>query len=230
MNLHPIVSLLLSPCVLAASLAAQEPDKPKPDTAVPKPAEPEAKPDKPVTLAIGAAIEKTVSLADIDGKQFDFGSVRGKPVVLHFWSIVCPYEKAAEPKLIALAKAWGDKVTVLAVNANSSEIGAQPKPEAFEADDEKDKPYASIRAHAKSVEFNHKILVDHSGDFARLLDGKTTPHCFVFDAEGVLRYQGALDDDSAGDKGDEAKQYVKSAVDALLAGKPVEVETTRPYG
>jgi hypothetical protein len=119
---------------------------------------------------------------------------------------------------------------VLAVNANAGEIGAKPDADAFESKDAKAETYKKIRKHAKSVDFNHRILIDHSGKFTRLLDGKTTPHCFVFDKKGVLRYQGALDDDPRDNKGDETKQYTRDAVNALLAGEEVAVKSTRPYG
>ncbi|MHC5063664.1 MAG: redoxin domain-containing protein [Planctomycetota bacterium] len=220
--MKPTFLAILLPALMAAPLATQDEAKPKSDQAKAKKA---AEP-----LEIGGTIAADVSLQDIDGKAFKFGDARGKPIVLHFWSITCPYEEAAEPKLMALAKELGDKAIVLAVNANAGEIGAKPAAEAFESKDRKAETYKKIRKHVKSVDFNHRVLVDHSGKFARHLDGKTTPHLFVFDKEGVLRYQGALDDDPRGNKGDETKQYARDAVMALLAGEKVAVETTRPYG
>ena len=52
----------------------------------------------------------------------------------------------------------------------------------------------------------------------------------MIDEEGVLQYSGALDDDPRGNKGDDVTPYVRNAINALLAGEPVPVTTTKPYG
>jgi hypothetical protein len=52
----------------------------------------------------------------------------------------------------------------------------------------------------------------------------------VIDAEGVLRYQGAIDDDQRGDKGDQATNYVVNAVQQIVAGETVAPDITRSYG
>jgi len=72
---------------------------------------------------------------------------------------------------------------------------------------------------------------DHSGDIGHLYGMKTTPHVFVIAADGSLAYQGALDNNPT-PEGDPraAKNYVRAAVNELLAGKPVTVKETRPYG
>jgi hypothetical protein len=56
---------------------------------------------------------------------------------------------------------------------------------------------------------------------------KTTPHCYVIDANGVLVYQGAIDD---GANGNAKMNYVVNAAKALKAGEAVSPSTTRPYG
>ncbi|MBE3072993.1 MAG: hypothetical protein IMZ67_08460 [Acidobacteria bacterium] len=77
---------------------------------------------------------------------------------------------------------------------------------------------------------NFLLTVDPGNTVTDLFDGKSTPHCFVIDKDGVLRYSGALDDDPKGQKGAQAAAYVRDAIEALLAGKPVPVTTTKPYG
>lgn len=221
MNPHAFSAATLA-ALLCSGLTSQQGEA-KPDK--------QPTPEKKETLAIGDTLAADVKLTDLDGKEFKFADARGKIVVLHFWSISCPWEKVAEPKLQQIATDYKDKdVLVLAVNANANEIGAQPDAAAFAAKDEDKRPYASIRKHTAQVDFNHRVLVDHSGDFARLIGGRTTPHCFVIDREGKLAYSGALDNDGKGELGDRAEMYVRLAVDALRAGKPVEKPTTRPYG
>lgn len=231
---HRTLALALA-LVANATLAAQDPTPVKP---APAPASPPTKEAKPATdaepatpLTVGATLPEDTKLSDLDGKEVTFKSYRGKTVVVHFWSTTCPWEKVAEPKLNQLAESWkGKDVVMLAVNANQNELGPKPDAAAFAAKEEADKPYANLRKKAQEVGMNHSVLVDHGGSFARLLDAKTTPHCFVFDGKGVLAYAGALDNDGGGKLGDKANAYVRDAVDAVLAGKPVATPTTKPYG
>jgi hypothetical protein len=60
-------------------------------------------------------------------------------------------------------------------------------------------------------------------------NAKTTPHMYVIDEKGVLRYAGAIDDDPRGKK-DTDVNYVKTALDALTTGKAVTTTTSEPYG
>lgn len=216
---------------LALSLRAQDP-VPKPDPA-PKPTpKPEAtEPREPTPIGLGESLPKGLTLRAIDGTQHQLDDLKGKVVVFHFWSTTCPYEEAAEPKLNALAAEFaGQDVVVLGIAANAGEIGEQPKPEAFDTKEVADRPYGKLREKAKASQVNHTILVDHGGDtLGKRLDGKTTPHCFVFDQEGKLRYSGALDDDPHGEK-ETPIRYVAGAVLALLEGKAPPLATTKPYG
>lgn len=226
MTLRILPFALLATAMGVPALAQEGGAKTAPAAAAQDPAE-----KKPVVLAVGSTVAADVALTDLDGKQFKFGDLRGKTVVIHFWSITCPWEKVAEPKLMQIATDYKDKdVVVLAINSNANEIGAQPEAADFATDDAKKKPYASIRKHVEKTEFNHKVLVDHSGDVARLFAAKTTPHCYVLTAEGKVAYSGALDNDGKNELGDKAQHYVRLAVDAVKAGKEVETSSTRPYG
>lgn len=77
---------------------------------------------------------------------------------------------------------------------------------------------------------NFLVTVDLGNKITDMLGGQSTPHCFVIDKDGVLRYSGALDDDPKGDKGNKAKAYVRDAIQALRAGQTIRVATTKPYG
>src|SRR4030042_5113720 len=75
--------------------------------------------------AIGSTVSPELQFTDIYGKQHSFKDFRGKIVFLHFWSIVCPTERVAEPKCIELQKETGDKgVVQIAINANQRELKA----------------------------------------------------------------------------------------------------------
>ncbi len=209
-------TLALWTCALAQDPTPKPPPAPAPAA------------EKP--LAIGDELPKGLSFRAIDGKQQSIDALRGKVVVLHFWSTTCPWEVLAEPKLNALSAEFAEKgVVVLGVAANANEIGSAPDAKEFDVKDADKMPYGKLRAKAKESQTNHVIVVDHEAKLGRLLDAKTTPHCFVFDKEGVLQYQGALDDDGQGKK-ENPTQYVRDAVAALLAGEKPGIPVTKPYG
>jgi len=171
-------------------------------------------------LAVGSTVPSDVTLTDIDGKTHTFGDYRGKIVFIHFWSIVCPSERQAEPKFIDLQRTFGDKgVVQIAIDANQRELQGEGSG-----------PYANLRDHVGKAGVNFLVAVDPGNRITDIFGAQSTPHCFVIDKDGVLRYAGALDNDPRGDKGPTATAYVRNALDALLAGQPVATVTTRPYG
>ncbi len=68
----------------------------------------------------------------------------------------------------------------------------------------------------------------------KLYGATNTPHMFVIDPEGTLRYRGAIDNspDGEGDSptGPKLIYYVDEALTSLAAGKPVELKETKAYG
>src|ERR1041385_2904160 len=121
------ISIRLAALLFAASAVAQDPGAP-----AARPAQDPSKPAAPAVLKIGDQLPAGLKLTTMDGKEFTFQEVRGKTVVIHFWSTVCPSEKVAEPKLVKLATDYKDQdVVTLAIDANQPEIGEQPEPGAF---------------------------------------------------------------------------------------------------
>ena len=76
------------------------------------------------------------------------------------------------------------------------------------------------------------VLLDSSGDLGHLYGAKTTPHMFVINPEGVLIYDGAIDDKPTTDPDDiaSAHNYVSTALQEAMAGKPVSISATPAYG
>ena len=202
--------------------------------ALPTAAQDEKKqPSEPVEAAakepykVGSTVDESLVWRDIDGKPYKVKDLRGKVVMIHFWSINCPWEKQAEPKFKAFQERYKDKdLVMLAIASNQDELGPEPP-----ADRDPAQPtYEKIRKRLKDWKITYPIVIDHGNEISSLFQGKTTPHCFVIDPKGVIVYAGALDDDMKAEKGDEAKAYVRDAIDAALAGKTVEVKETKPYG
>ncbi|MDP1748201.1 MAG: hypothetical protein Q8L22_01990 [Reyranella sp.] len=76
------------------------------------------------------------------------------------------------------------------------------------------------------------MLLDPQSRIARAYGATVTPHMYIVDAAGTLVYKGGIDSIPSADTADiaKAKQYVRVALDEVLAGKPVADASTRPYG
>jgi peroxiredoxin len=74
-------------------------------------------------------------------------------------------------------------------------------------------------------------LIDADGAIGTKYGAKTTPHMYVIDKEGKLRYQGAIDSSKNGAPvGEDGTNYLKDAVTAVKDGKEVTTKETKPYG
>ncbi|HTF89360.1 MAG TPA: redoxin domain-containing protein [Planctomycetota bacterium] len=212
-----ILSILAIGVAFTLPLQAQDP-KPAPTPPVETP--------KVEVLKVGMTVPETQAMKDLDGKAVSFKELRGKVVIVHFWSDRCPAEKHGDPVTKALEKTYAGKdVVILGIASNQNELGAAPPKDA-----DYSKLYTNLRDKIKEVGFTHRVIADHGNVLSGLFQAKSTPHCYVIDQKGVLRYAGALDDNLDESKGEKAKIYVRDAADALLAGKDIEVKETRPYG
>ncbi|HTF89716.1 MAG TPA: redoxin domain-containing protein [Planctomycetota bacterium] len=214
-----LVSILALCALGALPLIAQEK---KPDN---KPA-PAPAPAKTEPYKIGSVVDEKLALKDLDGKEITFKELRGKVVFVHFWSKDCPFEKLADPKTVALAERYkGKDVVCLAIDANSTEYGPEPAKDA-----KPEENYKEIRKHLTEKKMNFPVYIDRGNKIADLFGAQHTPHCYVIDQKGVLRYMGGLDSDGMTETGEKTQQYVRDAVDAVLAGKEVATKESKPYG
>ncbi len=172
----------------------------------------------PATAGDGARVGEKApafTLADQAGTTHSLSENDGKVRVLEWINPDCPFVKRhyAAGTMKRLAETYGERGVVwMAVNStNSMDAAANAE---FHA--EKDLPYG--------------ILVDQEGTVGRLYGAMTTPHMFVIDADGVVVYAGAIDDDPRGTKAAGAVNYVAEALDAVLAGQQVATAETTPYG
>jgi peroxiredoxin len=163
------------------------------------------------------------TLTDTNGKAQALSSYKGKYVVLEWFNFDCPFvvKHYGSGNMQKLQKEFMDKGVVW-LSINSSASGK----EGF---------YSPQETNKKAGENGMKptaIMLDSDGKVARLYGAKTTPHMFVINPQGTLIYQGAIDDKPSTDQADiaGAKNYVRAALDAAMAGKPVEKGSTKSYG
>jgi peroxiredoxin len=155
------------------------------------------------------------TLKDEAGKEHSLSQYKGKVVVLEWTNPGCPFvQRHYTAGTMKKTQAGFDakKVVWLAVDSTS------------------DNTPEKSAAWKKEKDFPYPVLQDASGTVGKSYGAKTTPHMYVIDEQGVLRYAGAIDDDPRGNKKEGTTNYVKGAVDALLSGKPVPAATTESYG
>ena len=149
------------------------------------------------------------------GGQASLSDFAGKVVVLEWVNPDCPFVKRhyAANTMEKLAAAYADDGVVwLTINSTHYMDGQ------------------ANAAFAKNEELDVPILIDADGKVGKIYGAKTTPHMFVIDSDGVIVYQGAIDDDPRGSKGEGATNYVAAALDETLAGEKVSTAETQPYG
>ncbi|HWL87888.1 MAG TPA: redoxin domain-containing protein, partial [Polyangiaceae bacterium] len=86
----------------------------------------------------------------------------------------------------------------------------------------------------KRFGMNYPVLLDETGDVGHRYGATNTPHMFVIDPQGVLRYQGAIDNspDGEGESPQDGKlvNYVQVALGDLAASRDIAVKNTKAYG
>jgi peroxiredoxin len=154
---------------------------------------------------------KTVSLSD-------YTTAKGYIVV--FTCNHCPYAKAYESRIMALNMHYAAKgYPVIAISPNDPV--AEPT-DSFE----------NMQKLAKQKGYTFPYLIDETQDITRAYGAKATPHVYVLQktpAGNVIKYIGAIDNDTENTNPAKIK-YVENAVNALIAGKHPEINTTKAIG
>lgn len=193
-----------------------------------------AKEKAPWFFKIGAEIPmEDLEILNLDGEEGTLEHLRGQITVLTFHSMTCPYMVkgyAGEKKLMAMRKMFEDEVAIVALNSNRTEH-VDAKPKGVDKKGNPIPPYSKLRAHIKKSKLTFPVLIDFENVLADRFKATATPHCYVIDQEGILRYAGAIDNDPKGrKKAEDRTDYVLEAVSAIRAGKPVEIASTKAYG
>jgi len=160
-------------------------------------------------------------LKNIDGKMISLGDyIDAKGFIVVFTCNHCPFAKAYEDRIIALNTKYAIKgYPVIAINPND--------PVAVPEDN-----LETMQQHAKAKNYTFPYLVDETQNIAKTYGATRTPEVYVLQRSGndyIIKYIGTIDDNSD-DPSAVKEKYVESAIDALLAGKPVTPTTTKAIG
>ena len=150
------------------------------------------------------------------GQDVSLFYFRGKKAAVLVWmGTDCPVGNAYMPRLSELAKKYGpDGVVFLGINSNAHETAEQ------------------VAAHAKEFSAAFPVLKDVGGKVAEQYQAKRTCEVVLLDEKAVVRYRGMIDDQiGIGSRRPKAVQnHLSDAIDALLAGKPIDTTATTVVG
>jgi peroxiredoxin len=145
-------------------------------------------------------------LEDLNGLRIALEDFLERTVLINFWSAECPWVERGDQMLAG----WQDRIVLLSIASNANE------------------PPELLRQVAEKRGLQ-VVLQDPAQQVADLYGAVTTPHLFLIDAGGILRYQGALDDVSFRQR-TPMRNYVEEAIRSVLDGGRVPVEETLAYG
>ena len=149
-------------------------------------------------------------LPDVQGKLHKLSDYRGRIVIVNFWSAECPHSERTDRSTLACLVQWGEEVELLSIASNRNESGQMVE-------------------EASAARRLPRVLIDADHGVADLYEAMTTPHTFVVDREGVLRYRGAVDDVTFRQR-NATQFYLEAAVEALLEDRLPQIQETPAYG
>jgi peroxiredoxin len=183
--------------------------------------------EDPETLAIGAKAPG-FQLVDIDGKYYSLDDFKGAEVLtIVFTANHCPTAQAYEERMKKLSADYTpEQMRLVAISSNHPDAVCLEELGYTDLGDS----YEEMKIRAADKFFNYPYLYDGDNQSVALAYGaKATPHVFIFDRERTLRYTGRIDDMEDPYR-EPSSLDARNAIDSLLAGKPVPVETTKAFG
>lgn len=160
-------------------------------------------------------------LKNVDGRMVSLSDYKtAKGFIVIFDSNTCPYSKAYNSRIIDLSRKYAPlQFPLIAINSNDPESSAG---DSFE----------EMVKEARKKGYDFPYLVDVTQEIAKAYGATNTPHVFVLSRSGddlKVAYIGTIDD-NARNASKVTRKYVEEAVDAILAGKPVQTTKTKAVG
>jgi peroxiredoxin len=150
------------------------------------------------------------TLPDLSGRIHMLSDYRGRIVIVNFWSAECPHSERFDTAITTWLAEWGADIALLSIASNANETDVQ------------------IKGVAKRRKLP-VVLRDADQTVADRYEAQTTPHVFLIDRQGILRYRGAVDDVAFRQRV-ATKFYLKDAVEAQLSDHLPEITEVKPFG
>lgn len=168
-------------------------------------------------LPIGSTLP-SFSLLNVNNDKVDAGYFSGaKAALVAFTCNHCPYVKGSEEMLIEIVRKYQSE-GLKAVTINSNDAEQYPE-DSFE----------NMQRKAKEMNLPYPYLYDQSQEVAKLFDAECTPEFFLFDSAQKLVYHGTIND-SPRDPLKVTKNYLRAAVEQVLAGQKPDPAFVNPLG
>lgn len=149
-------------------------------------------------------------LPDLDGNPHRLSGHRGKIVIVNFWSCECPHSERTDKAIMSMFVQWREDVAMVSIASNRNESAGALK-------------------QAAETRRLPEVLRDADCRVANLFEAQTTPHVFVIDREGILRYRGAVDD-MMFRRRQPTRFFLDEAVESLLEGRLPALTESPAYG
>ena len=167
--------------------------------------------DEAKPLAIGAAAPQ-FTLPDANGKSHSLASLKGKKgTLIFFTSARCPMVVAYHERIQQITADYKAKgINVIGINSNVTETTEE------------------IKQNVVAKKLAYTVLRDEGSKIADQFNAQVTPEMYLLDADGKLAYRGGVDDNRSAEL--VKSTYLRSALDAMLTGQPIERAETRAFG
>ncbi|WP_457253943.1 redoxin family protein [Pedococcus sp. P5_B7] len=157
-----------------------------------------------------------ITLPDVDGTTVSTKYSANVATVVVFTSNGCPYALAWHDRIQQVGADYGTRgVQVVQVVSNDDQL--QPK-DSIEG----------MRHRIEAGEVTGVYLKDVQQSVTASFGATATPEVFVVDSDGLIRYHGAPDADH--DDPTQNAQFVRDALENVLASEPVQRPSTSPAG
>jgi peroxiredoxin len=162
-------------------------------------------------ITVGSPVEN-FSLPDIDGKTRSLNDLKGKNgAVIIFLSAQCPVVKGYVERINQLATDYQAKgINFIGINSNATES------------------LDWVKSNVTEYNYKFPVLIDKGGVLADKLGANVTPEVFYTDANNLLLYHGAIDNDRSGRNVTE--KFLRAAFDESLGGKKVTRTSANAFG
>ncbi len=159
------------------------------------------------------------SLPNVDGKTVSLVDFEGsKALLVIFMCNHCPYVIHVAPELAKLAEEYQAKgVAVVGINANDSSTHPADSPE-------------QMIHEVENRGYTFPYLYDETQEVAKAYRAACTPDFYVFDAQQKLVYRGQLDSSRPNSATPLTGEDLRTALDAVLAGRPVSSDQKPSIG
>ena len=154
-------------------------------------------------------------LKNINGKESELSTYKKENGLLVIFSCnTCPWVIRWQGRYNPISELCSkNNIGFVAVNSNASQHDGVDS-------------FDSMKEHAKKYEYIFPYVLDSGSRLAKAFGAMVTPHVYLFDKNGDLRYRGAIDDGPKRVK----RNYLVDAINSVSKGKSVKTKTTKSLG